>query len=87
MDFITQLPETKDGNDCLFVIVDRFSKFTLIIPCKTSISAPEVASLFFDYFLDFWDFGSFGRIQGFFFALFSDFGKIEDGFHTDFADF
>jgi hypothetical protein len=43
MDFITQLPCSKDGNDCFFVVVDMFSKFTLILPFKTSISAPEVA--------------------------------------------
>lgn len=48
MDFITNLPISKAGNDCMLVIVDTFSKYVLIIPCKTSISAVEVARIFFD---------------------------------------
>ena len=40
---------TKGGNDCLFVVVDRFSKYVVILPCKTSVTAPEVASMFFEH--------------------------------------
>ena len=48
MDFITNLPLTSNGNDCILVIVDTFTKYVVIIPCKTTISAYEVAQLFFD---------------------------------------
>ncbi len=48
MDFITNLPVTESGNDCMFVIIDTFTKYVSIIPCKTSIGAKEVAKLFFD---------------------------------------
>lgn len=43
MDFITNLPVTKDGNDCMLVMVDTFTKYVIIIPCKTAISSVEVA--------------------------------------------
>ena len=48
MDFITNLPTSNKGNDCILVIVDTFTKYVNIIPCKTAINAVEVAQLFFD---------------------------------------
>jgi hypothetical protein len=48
MDFITGLPMSDKGNDCILVIVDTFTKYVTIIPCKTSINAVEVAQLMFD---------------------------------------
>jgi hypothetical protein len=47
MDFIMQLPMTKQGNDAIMVVVDKLSKQAHFIPTKTNVSAPEVASLFF----------------------------------------
>ena len=47
MDFITNLPITADGLDSILTIVDRFSKFVILIPCRISISAYEVAQLVF----------------------------------------
>ena len=47
LDFITHLPKTKEGMDSLLVVVDRFSKQGHFIPCRSSITAPETASLFF----------------------------------------
>jgi hypothetical protein len=47
MDFITQLPVTKQGNDAIMVVVDKLSKQAHFMPTKTSVSAPEVATLFF----------------------------------------
>ena len=38
MDFIGGLPMTKKGHDYLFVIMDRFSKMYVLIPCKKNIT-------------------------------------------------
>ena len=46
MDFIVELPLSKAGNDSILVIVDRLSKMTHLVACKTNISSPEVAELF-----------------------------------------
>jgi len=45
MDFITHLPETPRGFDSILTIVDRFSKFVVLTPCKKTISAEQVARL------------------------------------------
>lgn len=47
MDLITQLPKTKLGHDAIVVFVDRFSKQAVFVACKTKITAPELATLFF----------------------------------------
>ena len=46
MDYITQLPPTKQGNDAIMVFVDKLSKMTHFAACKTAISAEETATLF-----------------------------------------
>ena len=48
MDFITHPPTTPNGHDSVLTIVDRFSKFVLLIPCVETISAQSVAQLLFD---------------------------------------
>ena len=48
MDFITHLPKTKNGFDSILTIVDRFSKFVILVPCTIQVNAAEVAKLFFD---------------------------------------
>jgi hypothetical protein len=47
MDFIVQLPKTKNGNDAIYVNVDKKSKMGHFVPMKTTATAPEVALLFF----------------------------------------
>ncbi|GJR36291.1 transposon ty3-I gag-pol polyprotein [Tanacetum coccineum] len=48
MDFLGGLPKTLRGNDYLFVIVDRFSKMVVLIPCKKTVTKEEAARLFFE---------------------------------------
>jgi len=47
-DFITQLPETRRGNDALMVVVDRLSKMVILIPTQTTVTAAGAAKLFFE---------------------------------------
>jgi hypothetical protein len=48
MDYMLSLPSTKWGNDCVFVVVDRFSKMVIMVACKKSITAEATAKLFFE---------------------------------------
>jgi hypothetical protein len=41
------LPSTKQGNDCVFVVVDRFSKMAILTAYKKNITAADTAKLFF----------------------------------------
>ena len=49
MDFITQLPITKDGFDAIVVFVDTFSKMVHFVPTRTTATAPDTARIFFDH--------------------------------------
>ena len=46
MDFIVQLPKTKNGWDAIVVFVDQLSKQAHFIPTKTTATAPEIAEIF-----------------------------------------
>ena len=46
MDFITNLPTTKNGNDSNLTIVDRFTKYVVLVQCKISVNAADVAKHF-----------------------------------------
>jgi hypothetical protein len=48
MDYMLGLPSTKQGNDYVFVVVDRFSKMEILVACKKSITAEATAKLFFE---------------------------------------
>jgi hypothetical protein len=42
------LPSTKRGNDCVFVVVDHFSKMAIMAAYKKSITIETTANLFFE---------------------------------------
>ena len=48
LNFVTQLPVTKNLKDSILTIVDRASRMVLLIPCKKSVTAAETARLFWD---------------------------------------
>jgi hypothetical protein len=48
MDYMSGLSSTKWGNDCVFVVVDRFSKMVILATCKKSITVEATSKLFFE---------------------------------------
>jgi hypothetical protein len=46
MDMIVSLPRTKSGFDAILVVVCRFTKYVLFIPCHTTTTAEQCAQLF-----------------------------------------
>ena len=43
MDIITHLPVIEWGCDAIEMFVDRMSKYVYFVPCKSTISAEELA--------------------------------------------
>ena len=50
MDFVGGLPLSKTGHDYLYVVVDRFSKMCILMPCKKQVTTEQTAQLFFQNF-------------------------------------
>jgi hypothetical protein len=48
MDYMSGLPSTKQGNDCVFVVVDRFLKMAILTACKKNITVEDTAKIFFE---------------------------------------
>ena len=42
------LPSTNHDNDCMFVVVDRFSKMAIMAACKNNITVEATTKLFFE---------------------------------------
>ncbi len=54
MDFLTGIPETEQGYNMVFVIVDRLSKRARFIPCSKHLTGEDAAKLFLQhYFVNF----------------------------------
>jgi hypothetical protein len=49
MDFVGGLPMSKKNHDYLYVVVDRFSKICILIPCKKKVTAEKMAQMFFQH--------------------------------------
>jgi hypothetical protein len=49
MDFVGGLPILKGGHDYLYVVVDRFNKMCILMPCKKQITTEKTVNLFFQY--------------------------------------
>ena len=48
MDYMSNLPSTKHGNDCVFVVVDWISKMAILTTCKKNIMAKAMTKLFLE---------------------------------------
>jgi hypothetical protein len=48
MDYMSDLLSTNQGNECFFVVVDRFSKMAILAACKKSIIVEATTKLFFE---------------------------------------
>ncbi|KAJ9512244.1 hypothetical protein QJQ45_012797 [Haematococcus lacustris] len=49
MDFIGPLPPTSHGYDMVVTVVDKLSKMLHLIPTTATVTAPDIAKLFFDH--------------------------------------
>lgn len=49
MDFIVELPRTKNGYNAILTFVDRLTKMTHLVPTTTNCDAVETARLFIDH--------------------------------------
>ena len=49
MYFVGRLPKSRKGHDYMYVVVDRFSKMCILIPCNKHITIEETAKLFFQH--------------------------------------
>jgi hypothetical protein len=48
MDYMSGLPSTKKGYDCVFVVIDQFSKMAIHTTCKKNIKLVDIAKLCFE---------------------------------------
>jgi len=47
LDLVTDLP-ISNGFDAVFVVVDRLTKYIILVPCNKTVNAPQLAQLFID---------------------------------------
>jgi hypothetical protein len=48
MNYMSGLCSNRRGNDCVFVVVDHFSKMEILVACKKSITTEDTANIFFE---------------------------------------
>ena len=46
MDFVVELPRSRDGYDSIWVIVDRLTKSAHLLPVKATYSVDKLAKLY-----------------------------------------
>lgn len=46
MNYMLSLPSTKNGNDFVFMVIEKFSKMAILEACKKSITTEAIAKLF-----------------------------------------
>jgi hypothetical protein len=49
MDIVEGLPMSKWGHDYLYVVVDRFNKMCILMPCKKQNNVENTVNIFFQY--------------------------------------
>ena len=49
MEFFGGLPISRKHHDYLYVVVDRFSKMCILIPCKKTITVEQTIELYFQH--------------------------------------
>ena len=49
MEFVGDLPMSRRQHDYLYVVVDRFSKMCILMPCKKTITAEQIVELYFQH--------------------------------------
>jgi hypothetical protein len=47
MDFVGGLPMSKQNHDYLYVVVDRFRKMCILMPCKKQVTTEKTTQMFF----------------------------------------
>jgi hypothetical protein len=47
MDFVGGLPMSRRGHDYIYVVVDRFSKMCILMPCTKQVTTEQMTQLFF----------------------------------------
>jgi hypothetical protein len=48
MDYMSSLPSTKHGNDCVFMAFDRLLNMAIMAACKKNITVEATTKLFFE---------------------------------------
>ena len=49
MDYMSGLPSTKHGNDCVFLVTDRFLKMAIMVAYKKNIIVEATTKIFFEW--------------------------------------
>jgi len=49
MDFVGSFPTTRKAHDYLFVVVGRFNKMCIFMPCRKTIKGKDTKNMFFEY--------------------------------------
>jgi hypothetical protein len=49
MDFVGGLPMSKKNHDYLYVVVDRFNKICILMPCKKKVTTEQTKKMFFQH--------------------------------------